>query len=185
MFEKLLARRANPEETAARALYQAIVTQAREGALYRDGGVPDSVDGRFELVVLHSVLVLRRLKAEGEAAIPLAQELLDMLFLDMDESLREMGVGDLSVGKKIKAMAQAFYGRISAYETGLQAGEAALAAALGRNLLGTVESSEAQRLALARYVAACEAALQTQDLAALRAGRPDFPAFAPAGGPAA
>lgn len=185
MLGNLLARKPNPEQAAARGLYEAIVERARDPAFYREGGVPDSLDGRFELILLHAVLVMRRLKAEGAAAAELSQQLFDIMFADMDQNLREMGVGDLSVGKKVKKMVQAFYGRIAAYEAGLAAGEDSLAEALGRNLLGTVESTAAQRAALARYVAASESALAGGDLESLRAGRPGFPGFPPAPEPEA
>ena len=184
MLQKLFARRQDPDEAAARALYQAIVEQARLPAFYGAGGVPDSLDGRFELIILHSALVVRRLKSEGPAAAALSQMLFDVLFQNMDENLREMGVGDMGVGKKIKAMVQAFYGRLSAYEAGLAGGgealEEALEEALRRNLLGTVESTAEQRAALARYVEACAAGLERLDLDALRAGAPAFPSFPPA-----
>ena len=177
MFDRLLKRRADPEEEAARALYWAIVEKARDPAFYKLGGVPDSLDGRFELLVLHAVLVMRRLKDEGPQAATLSQKLFNVLFVNLDENLREMGVGDLGVGKRIKKMGQAFYGRIEAYESGLRGGEASLAEALRRNLLGTVESDPEQRQGLARYVEACDRQLRGQDLAALRAGSPDFPSF--------
>ncbi len=179
MLQRLFARRQDPDEAAARALYQAIVDQARLPAFYGEGGVPDSLDGRFELIILHSALLVRRLKSDGPAAGALSQLLFDVLFQNMDENLREMGVGDMSVGKKIKAMVTAFYGRLSAYEEGLAAGGEALEEALGRNLLGTVGSTAEQRAALARYVEASAAALAQRDLAALRAGAPAFPAFPP------
>ncbi|WP_374466727.1 ubiquinol-cytochrome C chaperone family protein, partial [Ferrovibrio sp.] len=92
------------------ALYRAIVAQSRQAGFYREHGVPDSLDGRFDMIVLHSFLVMRRLRRIGAAAEPLSQQLFDLMFADMDSNLREIGVGDLSVGKKVKAMAQAFYG---------------------------------------------------------------------------
>lgn len=97
-------------------LYAAIVAQARSESFYRDCGVPDTVDGRFDLIVLHTYIVLDRLRAEGEAGRKLSQQLFDTLFDDMDRSLREMGVGDLSVGKHVKRMASGFYGRMKAYD---------------------------------------------------------------------
>src|SRR5512135_2803202 len=105
-----------PHEAEATRLYDAIVSQARRPEFYEGGGVPDSIDGRFELIVLHAYLVLRRLRAAGGAGEPLAQALVDVLFADLDASLREMGAGDLGVGKRVKRMATAFYGRIGAYE---------------------------------------------------------------------
>src|SRR5262245_1412590 len=149
-----LFRRA-PAVPDAAPLYAAAVAQARQPAFYAQQGVPDTVDGRFELVALHVFLVLQRLKAEPQAA-PFAQGLFDTMFGDMDRNLREMGVGDLSVGKKVKAMAQGLYGRIAAYETGLTEGDAALQGALRRNLYGTLPDAaaptEAQLAAMAAYL---------------------------------
>ena len=177
MLQKLFGRGEKPEEAAADALYRAIIEQARQAAFYREGGVPDSLDGRFELVVLHAHLVMRRLKDQGAEAAAVSQALFDLMFKDMDQNLREIGVGDLSVGKKIKKMAEAFYGRVSAYDAGLEVADESLAEAIGRNLLGTVESSAEQRQALAAYALACDRALQAQDLAELCAGRPAFAGF--------
>jgi cytochrome b pre-mRNA-processing protein 3 len=104
---------------AARALYERAVAQARQPGFYTALGVPDSLDGRFDLVAVHVFLLLYRLKRERAAAAPLAQCLFDVMFDDMDESLRELGVGDLGVGWRVKAMAKALYGRLAAYEAGL------------------------------------------------------------------
>lgn len=130
--------RRREREAVAQRLYAAIVAAARRPEFYREGGVPDTLDGRFELVTLHAYLVLHRLRLEPAAAEP-AQTLFDAMFLDMDESLREIGVGDLGVGRRIKQMGQAFYGRAAAYDAGLAAADpAVLEAALARNLYGTV-----------------------------------------------
>src|SRR5450432_4115159 len=128
--------RPDPNAAPAARLYDAIVSQARQPDFYAAGGVPDSIDGRFEMIVLHAYLVLRRLRGAGEVAEPLAQALVDRLFADMDASLREMGAGDLGVGKRVKRMATAFYGRVAAYEAGDKRGD--MAEALARNLFGTV-----------------------------------------------
>ncbi len=191
MFQRWFGHREDPREEAAQALYGAIVGQARQVEFYRDCGVPDTVDGRFEMVLLHVFLVLRRLRqaaesgetsgaesasaAEGPAG-DLSQRLFDTLFRDMDASLREMGVGDLSVGKKIKDMVEAFYGRVSSYETGLEAGGAALEAALERNLLGTAEATREQIVALSGYVAAAADDLDGQALVSLLEGQVSFAA---------
>lgn len=98
-------------------LYRAIVIQARQTVFYSVHGVPDSVDGRYEMIALHVFLVLQQLKASGEGG--LAQDLFDTMFADMDQSLREMGAGDLGVGRRVRAMAEGLYGRIAAYEAGL------------------------------------------------------------------
>ncbi len=120
-------------------LYASIVEKARDPAFYGVLGVPDTVDGRFDMIVLHLMLVLRRLRGQGEAAERRGQELFDLMFKDMDQSLRELGVGDMSVGKHVKRMAQAFYGRAERYEAGLDArianpADGALAAALTENI---------------------------------------------------
>ena len=133
------------EAEPARALYLKIVEQARVPGFYRDCGVPDSLDGRFEMVALHVFLVLHRLKRDQLQTVELAQQLFDILFQDMDASLRELGVGDLGVGSRIKTMVKGLYGRIAAYEAGLDAwpdkGPEVLADALRRNLYGTAEPS--------------------------------------------
>src|SRR5271166_5584648 len=94
----------------AASLYGSLVEHARAPALYAEGGVPDSLDGRFESIALHVFLALRRLRHGGDAEAPLGQALFDRMFEDMDGSLREIGVGDLSVGVKVKEMARALYG---------------------------------------------------------------------------
>ena len=175
MFAKWKARRPDPAEQAAQALYAAVVAQARHPWFYRDCGVPDSLDGRFESILLHAFLVLHRLKQAPEDDGAAGQRLFDVLFLDMDRSLREMGVGDLGVGKRIKQMVQAFYGRVAAYETGLAEGGAALEAALRRNLLGTVEAGPDQVARLRGYVERAAGALADQAAAEIAAGRPLFP----------
>jgi cytochrome b pre-mRNA-processing protein 3 len=171
-------------EEAARDLYGKIVAQARRPAFYNDCGVPDTLDGRFELVALHAFLVLHRLKRDGAASAGLAQSLFDVLFLDMDVSLRELGVGDLGVGRRVKAMAQGFYGRIGAYEAGLAQGEETLVAALGRNLYGTVDPPARDLRAMAGYLRREAAGLAGQDLRDLMSGRVVFgPPPAAAGAP--
>ena len=96
--------------------YTAIMAQARKPDHYGVGGVPDSFDGRFDMLAAHVHLVLRRLRSEGVARDDIGQALFDMFFRDMDQAMREAGVGDLGVGKKIRKMAQAFYGRAAAYD---------------------------------------------------------------------
>jgi cytochrome b pre-mRNA-processing protein 3 len=128
------------------AIYGMIVTQAREPLFYRDLGVPDTVNGRFDLVVLHLWMVLRRLKlVEGGAA--LCQALFDRFCEDMDANLREMGVGDLTVPKRMQAFGEAFYGRSAAYDLALSEGREALAQALCRNILDGEHIENARQLA--------------------------------------
>ena len=139
-------------KAVARSLYEAVVARSREPAFYRELGVPDTVDGRFDMVALHAALVLRRLKADRGRSADLAQAFFDVMFVDMDENLRELGVGDLSVGRKVKDMIRAFYGRLAAYEAGLAGTEEELAAALRRNLYRGVAAEEAGLLTMAAYV---------------------------------
>src|SRR3982750_189726 len=114
------------------AIYGMIVTQAREPLFYRELGVPDRVNGRFDLLVLHLWMVLRRLQSvEGGSA--LSQPLFDRFCADMDANLREMGVGDLTVPKRMQAFGEAFYGRSAAYDVALSAGAELLAQALCKN----------------------------------------------------
>jgi len=157
------------------AAYGAIVDRARHPAFFLDGGVPDTLDGRFELLALHAFLVLNRLKRDGAANADFAQALFDTMFGDLDQSLREMGAGDLGVGRRVKVMARGFYGRLAAYERGL--GEpATLADALRRNLYGTVQPSDAQLDAAAAYLRAQAAALAVVPSETLRAGVVPFAA---------
>lgn len=155
-------------------LYARLVEQARHPAFYAGCGVPDTVDGRFDMIVLHIFLVLRRLKAEERAGREVGQALFDVMFDDMDRSLREMGVGDLGVGKRVKAMARSFYGRLAAYEEALTSEGEALEAALRRNLFGTVDPTDAHLTALAVYVKREAAALEAQKGEDVIAGRVSF-----------
>lgn len=172
--------RRNRHEEVARALYRTVVRQARRPEFYRDHGVPDTVDGRFDMVALHAFLVLHRLRQDHPAAADLAQGLFDIMFLDMDQCLREMGVGDLGVGRRVKDMVRGLYGRIAAYQAGLDSSDRDLRAALERNLYGAAGADPARLGALAGYVRREAAALGDQDLEALMAGEL---AFGPPPGP--
>lgn len=176
-----------PRDPHALPLYEAIVRQARQPALYRDLGLPDTLDGRFEAIVLHLVLVLRRLKRDFPEGLELAAALQETFFDDMDHSLREMGAGDLGVGKRVKRMAEGFMGRLASYEAALDRiaidGEAGLAAALRRNAFGTLAEGEGNLAGLTAYALAQAAGLEAQPGAALRQGRVEFaPVAAPAEG---
>ena len=161
-----------PSRGTIETIYGMIVAQAREPLFYRDLGVPDTVNGRFDMVVLHMWLVLRRMKQQGDAA-GLAQPLFDRFCSDMDHNLREMGVGDLAVPRRMRQFGEAFYGRQAAYGAALDAADLQeLEKALARNILGEVAGGEK---ALARYVRAAAAQLATQPEDALIAGRVVFP----------
>lgn len=166
-------------EQAARTLYGAIVEQARLPRFYEAWGVPDTLDGRFDMVVLHAWMVMRRLGGV-EGGKDLAQDLFDLMFADMDHNLREIGVSDLAVGGKVKAMAKAFYGRCAAYDQGLASSPADLEAALARNLYGTVSPQAGQVTAMAEYLRCQADAVGTVAGDALLAGKVAFmPPVAP------
>src|SRR5437764_666044 len=143
------------------AIYGMIVTQAREPMFYRDLGVPDTVNGRFDLLLLHLWLLLRRLRTiQGttqQGATELSQALFDRFCEDMDDNLREMGIGDQTVPKRMRAFGEAFYGRVQAYDQAMDGGGEALASAICKNILNGAGIDQAQRLAA--YARAAEAGL--------------------------
>ncbi|SPP95040.1 ubiquinol-cytochrome C chaperone family protein [Bradyrhizobium vignae] len=158
--------RRTPSDTIE-AIYGMIVTQAREPIFYRDLGVPDTVNGRFDLLLLHLWLLLRRLRT-APGATDLSQALFDRFCEDMDDNLREMGVGDQTVPKRMRAFGEAFYGRVQAYDQAMEAGGEALASAICKNILNGTGFDQAQRLAA--YARASEADLgRTEEAALLRA----------------
>jgi cytochrome b pre-mRNA-processing protein 3 len=162
-----------PPRGTIEAIYGMIVTQAREPVFYRDLAVPDTVNGRFDLLVLHLWLVLRRLQPV-DGGIPLSQRLFDRFCADMDGNLREMGVGDLTVPKRMQAFGEAFYGRIAAYDLALSEGSESLAQALCRNILNGGQIEHARQLG--RYAEAAIAALAALDDATLQGASWRFPA---------
>jgi cytochrome b pre-mRNA-processing protein 3 len=169
---------AKPEADRAVPLYARAMEQARQPGFYRNAGVPDSFDGRFEMIALHVFLLLRRLRGDRDQAAPaLAQALVDTLFADMDRTLRGLGAADLGVGRRVRRMAEAFYGRVAAYDQGLDGGPDALADALRRNLYGTVadEPSADQLGMVADYLRQAIDTLAGQGLATLLDGGVTFP----------
>jgi len=160
-------------EDAAHDLYAGVVAQARQPFFYSCLGVPDTLDGRFDALVAHAFLLMRRLGAAqaGEDARLLSQAVFDLMFADMDQNLRELGVSDMSVGKKVRQMVEAFYGRIAAYEAAIEAGGGALAEAVARNLYrGSPPTPEAAD-GMAAYLRRQTVHLDLQPLDALLAGR--------------
>lgn len=156
-------------------LYGAIVAQARSPAFYLEFGVPDTLEGRFDLIVLHLVLVLRRLGGAGDRGAELGQRLFDAFCRDLDGNLREMGVGDLAVPKRMRRFAEAFYGRQAAYLAALAADDPRdFEKALARNIL-QVEGVDDRAGRLARYARAAARRLDAQDDAGLFGGVSDFP----------
>ena len=168
ILKRIFQRRPKSEEI----LYGAIVAAARQPRAYVEWSVPDTVDGRFDMIVLHMFLVLDRLRSEGEHTAAFRQSLTDLFFLDMDRSLREMGVGDLTVGKKVRKMAEAFFGRITAYSKAM-ADEAALQDALQRNVFAEGTSTGAP--AMSAWVRAAAQGLARQQSADIVQGKVDFP----------
>lgn len=174
--------RRKTRERDAFALYSAAVAAARQPWFYAALAVPDTLDGRFDLINLHMALLVRRLRNESDPrGAELAQGAFDAMFLDMDTSLREMGVSDLVVGKRVKRMWEAFHGRAVAYEAALDAGDAgALALALGRNVWrgeppGMVDGAAGEPARrLAAHALDQAAHLAAQDFAALAAARVTF-----------
>ena len=153
-------------------IYGMIVTQAREPLFYRDLAVSDTVNGRFDLLILHLWMVLRRLRPM-EGGVELAQALFDRFCEDMDANLREMGVGDLAVPKRMQAFGEAFYGRAAAYDVALGEGREQLSQALRKNVFNGAQAENALRLAA--YVEAAVAGLSARDDAAVLAGAWTFP----------
>jgi cytochrome b pre-mRNA-processing protein 3 len=146
------------------------VAAARHPVFYADWSVPDTLDGRFDMISLHAFLVLDRLKGTEQA---FRQALVDELFADMDRSLREMGVGDLSVGKKVRKMAEVFYGRLAAYDQALAASQGALEAAIARNVFPDQPEAAGPGL-LAAHVMVQREHLASQDAAAIAGGSVHF-----------
>ncbi len=163
----------SPRDVAVRQSYADTVEQARQPGFYRDWHVPDSAIGRFDVIALHAFLVLHRLKGEAGAA-QFAEGYCGAIFDDMDRNLREMGIGDLSVGKKVRKLAEGFYGRAEAYERALQESDEMLQQVLERNLYAEAKPGTDTLLKVADYVRRNVAALALQDIEDLTAGRIDF-----------
>lgn len=159
-------------------LYRAVVKQARRPVWYRELGVPDTPEGRFEMIALHAALVVRRLRREGPPGQALGQLLFDAMFVDLDGGLRELGVSDLSVGTYVKRLAGNFYARLAALDEGLgdaspatgsQHGES-LQPMLRANVYHGAAPSDRQLAALARVLAEQDRALARHAGAALCGG---------------
>jgi cytochrome b pre-mRNA-processing protein 3 len=154
-------------KATAETLYAAIVAAARQPRFYTTLGVTDDLDGRFEMIVLHLFLTLDRLQGEGEE--DLRQALTDTFYRDMDSSLRELGVSDVTVGKRVRRMAEACYGRLLAYDRGLREGPDALRAALARNIYAE-RVTGTEPVDMASYVMAAQAKLGRLPLEKVKQG---------------
>ncbi len=160
-----------PNQTMIERLHAEIVAAARDPAFFTSYGIADSFEGRFEVLTLHAWLTLRRLSALPPPAPEIAQDLTDMVFRHLDTALRELGVGDTSVPKRMRRLAEAFLGRCRAYDCALNAGSAALAAALARN----VYAGAGDPGRLEAFVEAADAALARAPIEAFVQGPVPFP----------
>lgn len=147
-----LLRKSAARKQETRRLYDGLVSRSREPVFFADFGVADSIDGRFDVLVFHAWMALAELKGG-----PASQPLTDILFTGFDEAMREQGAGDMGIGHKLKAMGNAFYGRVAAYDAAKNQEE--LAAALAKNLWRG-SSVDARARALASYAASARDALK-------------------------
>ena len=168
--------RRTPRTDTIPALYGAIVAQARLPAFYSAYGVPDTVSGRLEMILIHTFLFFRRTRSGTEGMRQLGQQVFDRFCDDMDANLREMGIGDLAVPKHMKRIGEAFYGRAAAYDTGLDVNDdAALAEALLRNVFADDGSQPERARRLAGYMRAADEQLAREEDINLAQGRISFP----------
>jgi len=171
-FKTLFSAPAYQQE--AYAAYVTLVNQSRQPFFYTECAVADTLDGRFDVIVLHLFLVSHRLrKEENEEAGEFNRILQEAFFADMDRSVREMGVSDTGVGKRIKKMAQAFFGRLQAYSNGL-ANSFTFKESLRRNLYREAEVSDAELQKVHDYCMRTLSVLDAQDAASIMRGEVRF-----------
>jgi len=173
MLQRLF--RPRPARRIGAALYEAATRQARRPIFYAAWGAPDTVEGRFELYSLHVILLLNRLRAAergdhgpGDEAAEISQALFDAYLRSLDDALREMGVGDLSVGKKMRKLGEAFYGRAETYEAAFAGPDGDLETLIGRTVFE--QAPEGDIAAMTDYVRRCRAALALAPDAVLMRG---------------
>jgi cytochrome b pre-mRNA-processing protein 3 len=175
MFQRLFGRERHANRAITEALYAQIVAATRQTVFYSDWNVPDTPLGRFEMLSLHMFLFQHRLRGEGGVAGEVAQVLIDEFFMDVEHSLRELGVGDVGVPKRMKKLAKMFYGRTAAYDGALESGDRdALAAALARNVRPDA-GPWPQASQLADYVVEADKRLAAQPTESIVAGMVTFP----------
>lgn len=160
-------------------IYNGLVAHARRPAFYLSYGVPDTMLGRFEMICLHAFLLFRRLGKTDTAGRELSQAVHDLMFADLDRTLREEGIGDMGIGKRVKMLAKNLYGRIDAYETGLAGEKAELADALRRNLYASVTPSDPEIAAMISYMEDSIERLDAQQTPDIMSGRVVFPEVTP------
>ena len=155
------------------AVYSAIVAQSRQPHFYADWGIPDTVTGRFDMISLHMALLFRRLRSEAGAQKNFSQAVFDLFFKDMDRSLREMGVGDLGVPKRIQKMGNVFFGLLAALSEAMDRPDhAALEAVLSRNVFGDHQGPQVR--AMAEYLLRQDVAISRQSADAITGGTIEF-----------
>ena len=154
-------------------IYLKAVEQARQKELYEDFAIPDTVDGRFDMIILHLFLIIKNIKDTNDASF-LSQGLLDYMFDDMDRNLREMGVGDLSVGKQVKKMAKAFYGRSECWEKGLLGSHEDLNEALMETVYRSSKIKSDHLEKLIRYIKVNDNHIKQQNISSILAGKIEF-----------
>ena len=175
MFQRLFGRERHANRAITEALYAQIVAGARQTTFYSDWNVPDTPLGRFEMLSLHMYLVQHRLRGEDGAAAEVAQVLIDEFFLDVDHSLRELGISDVGVPKRMKKLAKMFYGRTAAYDDALRGDDrSALAVALARNVRPDAGNWPEAPM-LAAYVSEAARQLAMQPIESIIAGNVAFP----------
>ena len=173
VFAKLF-RRADPYEDVALRLYGVLVEKARDRVFYAQLAVPDTINGRFDMLIIHAMLLLRRLRGAGVEAEKVGRATLELMFKDMDRSLRERGVGDMGIGRHIKKMGKAMFGRAEVYEAGLDGDDATLTAALKENIYRQAQPDGAQLERILQYMRRAADHLSKQDVADVMAGKIDF-----------
>lgn len=177
MFSRLFQR--HRRERTIATLYGAIVAQSRLPVFFTDLGVPDTLEGRFEMVSLHAWLVMRRLAMGGKDVADFNQALFDFMFADLDFNLREMGAGDMKVGDRVKDLASHYYGRVGAYDAGIAAKDdpGVLLAAIDRNLYGSTLPDPGHVQAMADYLRRQLAQMEAFPIDRLLAGEVEFAAL--------
>jgi cytochrome b pre-mRNA-processing protein 3 len=176
-----LFRRRDAVREAGAALYDSAVAQARQPTLYIGLGLPDTVEGRFEAYALNVALLLRRLRREGRAGAAVSQALFDRFVVGLDDGLRQMGISDTGLAKRMKTVGQAVYGRLNGYETAFATlpDMAALESLAARTAFAGELDAGVRAAPFARYAVAADAALSAQPLAAIEAGQAAWPQVQP------
>ena len=174
----LFSKKGRLSHQKAKELYNQVVRHARSPIFYEGYRVPDTVEGRFEMIALHGGLLVNRLCSPdmGREGKMLAQAFFDTMFFNLDWSIREMGVGDLGVPRRVKQMMSAFKGRAFAYDEAVKAGGGEVNHALIRNLYATASRPSPETLnAMSAYVMECAARLRAQGLSDFWQGKVTFP----------